>query len=197
MSARDTYPAGVPCWVDTFSSDPDASGRFYAALFGWELSGPGPMPDTPDGRYYVATLDGDDVAGIGSGPAGDTPPPSSWVTSIAVDSADEAAERAVAAGGTRLGGPFDVDPAGRLAVLCDPTGRDVRDVGGEGPPRRAARQRARRLGDEPARHARPRPRRRLLQRAVRLDDRGLRPGHAVPPARLRGRRAASSRSPAR
>src|SRR5947209_18546963 len=122
MSERDHYPAGAPCWVDTFQADPEAAGRFYGELFGWELTGRGEMPDTPDGRYYVATLRGRDVAGIGSGPSDGTPPPTNWVMSIAVDSADAAVARATEAGGNVIGGPFDVPPAGRLAVIADPLG---------------------------------------------------------------------------
>jgi predicted enzyme related to lactoylglutathione lyase len=35
MSQPRTYPAGVPCWVDTEQPDPDAACRFYGELFGW------------------------------------------------------------------------------------------------------------------------------------------------------------------
>ncbi len=121
MSERTTYEPGVPCWVDTFSSDPEAAGAFYAGLFGWELEGPAPMPGG-SGGYYVARLRGRDAAGIGSGPADGARPPSSWVTSVAVASADDAAARAREAGGQVVGEPFDVPPAGRLAVLVDPAG---------------------------------------------------------------------------
>src|SRR5919107_1596304 len=57
MSERDGFPHGVPCWVECLTPDPAATGRFYAALFGWTLEGPGPMPDR-DPAYYVARLRG-------------------------------------------------------------------------------------------------------------------------------------------
>ena len=41
---------------------------------------------------------------------------------IAVPSADEASAEAAAAGGSVLAEPFDVAPAGRMAVICDPAG---------------------------------------------------------------------------
>ena len=122
MSERETYPAGVPCWVETLQPDPRAALDFYGALLGWEFAGPGPMPGGLSGEYFVARVDGRDVAGIGSladiGPA----PVASWATYVRVDSVEESAERATAAGGSLLIGPLDALPAGRLAVLVDPVG---------------------------------------------------------------------------
>ena len=45
----------------------------------------------------------------------------SWNTYIRVESVEAASERAVEDGGTVLVGPFDVLPAGRIAVIADPT----------------------------------------------------------------------------
>ena len=33
---NDRYIAGVPCWVDLSTPDPDAAVAFYSGLFGWE-----------------------------------------------------------------------------------------------------------------------------------------------------------------
>ena len=118
MSKRDSYPPGVPCWVDAGAHDVDGALAFYGELFGWEFKGPGLMPDH-GGRYFVATHDGDDVAGVGSLPP-DTQP--DWKTYIAVASADDAAARTAASGGEVLVQPFDAEPAGRMAVLADPAG---------------------------------------------------------------------------
>jgi uncharacterized protein len=122
MSARHGYQAGVPCWVDSISADAEASMRFYAGVFGWEFTGPGPIPGDPPGEYYVAQLRGRDVAGIGQAPGGPHPPPPAWNTQVSVASADETADRARRAGGRVLAGPFDAPPAGRTAVLADPAG---------------------------------------------------------------------------
>ena len=54
MSNREQYPAGVPCFVDTLTPDVEAAKRFYGAIFGWEFTGPGAMPDDPPGEYFVA-----------------------------------------------------------------------------------------------------------------------------------------------
>jgi uncharacterized protein len=118
-----TYPAGVPCWIDTEQADPDAARSFYAELFGWtwdEVTPPG-IPDS----YWVAAIDGRDVAAL----APSTEAPATWNTYIAVDDVDSAAARVAAQGGTVSGKPADVGPAGRagrLAVCADPEGAGFR-----------------------------------------------------------------------
>jgi predicted enzyme related to lactoylglutathione lyase len=102
------YPPGTPCWVDTLQREPLAALEFYGPLFGWEFSEPGP------GGYVVARLDGQDVAGIGALPSEG---PAIWATYIRVEDAGAELE-----GATLLAGPLDASPAGRLAVLADPTG---------------------------------------------------------------------------
>lgn len=68
------------------------------------------------------SLQGDDVAGIGAPPVGDKPTAAGWHTHVGVESVDDTARRARAAGGSIVLEPFDVAPAGRLAVLEDPAG---------------------------------------------------------------------------
>jgi predicted enzyme related to lactoylglutathione lyase len=126
MSERDDYPAGVPCWVDTLQADVNAALDFYGQLFGWTFEGPGPLPGGLPGQYFVAQLKGRDVAGIGSLPGGSEGQAiASWNTYVRVDSADAAARAAAQAGGTVLLAPFDASPAGRGAVLADPTGAPI------------------------------------------------------------------------
>jgi hypothetical protein len=120
MSQRETYPHGVPCWVDLLVAEPERAMAFYGELFGWEYVGPGPMPD--GGSYYVARLDGADVAGIASVSQDNPGAPAAWNTYVAVDSADEATARARSAGGNVIAGPFDAQPAGRGAVIEAPDG---------------------------------------------------------------------------
>jgi predicted enzyme related to lactoylglutathione lyase len=128
MSRRDDYPAGVPCFVDTLTADLPAAKSFYEGIFGWEFAGPGSMPGDPPGEYFVARLDGDDVAGLGTLPADagtgttTTGTPPAWNTHVAVASADEAVAKATAAGGSVVVEPFDASPAGRMAVIGDPSG---------------------------------------------------------------------------
>ena len=37
MPDVDTYPAGVPCWVETLQPDLAEAMRFYAGVFGWAM----------------------------------------------------------------------------------------------------------------------------------------------------------------
>lgn len=120
MTGRRTYPHGVTCWVDTEQPDVDAAGRFYAGLFGWELTDATP-PDAP-GPYLIATLDGHDVAAIGPA-AADT---AAWNTYVAVDDTDATAEAVEAGGGSVVSGPEDAGPAGRTAACLDPAGAGFR-----------------------------------------------------------------------
>ena len=117
---RAGYPAGVPCWIDTSQPDPVAAARFYGALFGWEIEDR--MPRDAPGHYFMASLDGAEVAGIGSLANGGAPV---WSTYVAVDSADEAAGKAHRAGAEVVLQPSDVVDAGRAAVLVDPLGAEV------------------------------------------------------------------------
>jgi uncharacterized protein len=119
MSVRMSYPPGTPCWIETLQPQPRAAADFYAAVFGWEISGPGPMP-SPGGEYFVAQLGELDVVGIATLPQGGVPP--SWSTFIRVNDCSESAARVARAGGRVLAEPFDVLPAGCMAVVADPRG---------------------------------------------------------------------------
>jgi predicted enzyme related to lactoylglutathione lyase len=94
MSTRRTYPAGVPCWVDTAQPDAEAARRFYGKLFGWTfLEG-------------IASLDGQPVAGIFTG--ADV----AWNTYVAVDDADAVAATIASAGGAVISDTECADPGG-------------------------------------------------------------------------------------
>jgi predicted enzyme related to lactoylglutathione lyase len=109
------YDHGVPSWVDLGTSDPAAAAAFYSGLFGWDVQ-EGP-PEA--GGYRMAMLRGKPVAGLGPQM---NPGPPYWTTYVTVDSADDAAEKVKAAGGTVFVEPFDVLDVGRMAVFADPRG---------------------------------------------------------------------------
>ncbi len=114
MSERDTYPAGVPCWVETLQRDRRAAQRFYGALFDWQIV----ASDEDD--YAVTRLRGRDVAGVGL--LSDPDLPEAWYTSIRVDTVGDAVGAVRAAGGRVLHAAIEAEPAGRLAVVADPQG---------------------------------------------------------------------------
>jgi len=122
MTDRDRYIPGVPCWADTTHPDPGAAAAFYGELFGWECEDQ--MPAGESGHYIVGRIDGRDVAAIGSVPPG-APDVATWNTYVWVDSADETAAKAKAAGATIISEPFDVFDAGRMAMFADPEGAPI------------------------------------------------------------------------
>ncbi|MGH9133480.1 MAG: VOC family protein [Ilumatobacteraceae bacterium] len=119
MSERDGYIPGVPCWIDTSHPDPEAALPFYSGLFGWEFENV--MPEGSEGSYFIGRIRGGDVAAVGPIPDG-APQTARWNTYVWVDSADETAARALAAGGAVVSEPFDVMGSGRMAVIVDPEG---------------------------------------------------------------------------
>jgi uncharacterized protein len=107
---RDGYIDGVPCFIDTAQPDIEAAQRFYGGLFGWEFH------EWTPGQYWIAKLDGLDVAGMAKQPQ------ATWNTYIQVASADRATADAMQLGAQVLTPPFDVGEAGRMSVIADPTG---------------------------------------------------------------------------
>jgi predicted enzyme related to lactoylglutathione lyase len=119
MPERDGYVPGVPCWVDTSQPDPAVAATFYSGLFGWEVKDV--MPPESEGTYLVGQLRGGSVAAVSSIHEG-APPVAMWNTYVWVQSADETAAKVLDAGGRTLIAPFDVEDAGRMAMLADPEG---------------------------------------------------------------------------
>lgn len=117
MGDHETFPAGVPCWVEGLHRDPEAARAFYGPLMGWEFEGSGGEPE-----YFVARHSGREVAGLAPMPEMIEDVDGAWMTQVAVDSAADTAKAATAAGGSVVAGPMDLPPAGKLAVLSDPAG---------------------------------------------------------------------------
>lgn len=107
---------GAPTWLELGSPDVAVSIDFYGELFGWRHHSAG--PDT--GGYGLFTLDGRTVAALS--PLGGQQRLASWNISFHTPDVDAAVVRALAAGGTLVTPPENVDTAGRLAALTDPTG---------------------------------------------------------------------------
>jgi uncharacterized protein len=106
-----------PVWVDLASSDPLASQKFYAALFGWKIE---VDPDPQYGGYAVAKIDGKDVAGIGGKMAPDAP--DAWSVYIGAADADAVVKKVQEAGGSVVAPPMVIGNQGRMAVFTDPAG---------------------------------------------------------------------------
>jgi predicted enzyme related to lactoylglutathione lyase len=121
MGLRSSYAPGAFSWTDLATTDQADAKRFYGGLFGWEAQD---MP-VGDGVFYsMMSRDGHVVGAIAPQPQAqrDAGAPPSWQSYVTVASADEAAQRASAAGGNVHAPPFDVFDAGRMAVIQDPQG---------------------------------------------------------------------------
>lgn len=121
MSHIDSHPPGSFCWLELATTDQGAAKSFYSSLFGWT---PSDSPLGPGEVYTIFKLDGRDAAAAYTMFAEQRSQgmPSNWILYISVNSADDAAKRTKAAGGTVLKDAFDVGESGRMAVLQDPTG---------------------------------------------------------------------------
>jgi len=114
MPLRDTAPTGAPCWVDLFTSDPDASTAFYSELFGWKAESAG----EEYGGYISFMKDETPVAGAMRND-GQTGTPDVWLIYLATDDADATVEAAAANGGGVLFPTMDVTDIGRMAMVSD------------------------------------------------------------------------------
>jgi predicted enzyme related to lactoylglutathione lyase len=124
MPARDSYAQGTPNWVDLQTTDQAAAKAFYGEIFGWTYDD---QPMDAGAVYSIAQIGGASVAAIApqSPELSAAGAPPMWNTYLAVDSADEAAAKVGAAGGTVAMEPFDVMDAGRMAFVLDPGGAAV------------------------------------------------------------------------
>ncbi len=123
MPRRVGFPAGVPAWIDTNQPDPDAAAEFYGGLFGWQFAER--AVGATDRRYLVATLNGDEVAAIGSLlPSNESG--AAWNTYIDVEDANSVADSVRAAGGAVTVGPMDAGDLANVAACADPAGATFR-----------------------------------------------------------------------
>lgn len=122
--------SGTFVWEELITSDVAGAREFYGALFGWKFE-EGEMPD--GGPYVMFGPSEQKIGGLMSREG----VPLHWATYVGVDSADDAAAKAIELGATVLAEPFEVPGVGRMAVIQDPTGPVIQvweSIGGEGNP---------------------------------------------------------------
>jgi predicted enzyme related to lactoylglutathione lyase len=111
---------GTVLWNELATRDVAAAKAYYADVCGWSYEEV-PMDD---GTYVVAKLGERMIAGIFdmgvSDEMRDLPP--HWMTYLAVDDVDAAAEQTRTSGGEVLRAPWDVPRVGRIAMVRDPSG---------------------------------------------------------------------------
>ncbi|MCM0610797.1 MAG: VOC family protein [Ideonella sp. WA131b] len=109
---------GAISWNELATTDPEAAGRFYGALFGWSIK----HVDMGTGAYHVASVGETQVGGIMSLPPDAGPMPPSWGCYVTVLSVEDTLAQCAALGGKTLVPAMDVPGVGRMAVLQDPQG---------------------------------------------------------------------------
>jgi uncharacterized protein len=120
MTNRAKAPIGAPCWVDLWTSDVEASRRFYSELFGWEAH----EPDPTHGGYFMFTRDGVPIAG-GMGDMGELPANDTWKPYFATDDIERTVKLASEQGGTTRFPAEPVDDLGIQAVIVGPLGAPI------------------------------------------------------------------------
>ncbi|MCX4819862.1 VOC family protein [Streptomyces sp. NBC_01142] len=109
---------GTPAWNELLTRDTSSVGKFYEAVFGYELE----TAVSADFDHLTLCLEGRPVAALrGVGNALPRDRGSHWMTSFEVEDTDEAARRVVALGGHVLQTPRE-SSRGRLATVADPEG---------------------------------------------------------------------------
>jgi uncharacterized protein len=126
-----TSTVGTFVWHEQVSSDPKRAQDFYTRLFGWEAEVFKP------GEIDYAMISSGGTTHGGYGTAQEGAPPPHWLCHVRVESVDETVEKAKAAGGSALAGPFDMAEVGRMAIIADPQGAYIGVYQPEGDPPRS------------------------------------------------------------
>ncbi len=116
---------GEFCWSELGTTNVESCKSFYSELFGWKFKENAPItcPDGGEMIYSEISVDGRKQFGgmfqMGK-EFGETP--SHWMSYVAVDDVDTAAEKVKELGGSVCVPPTDIPNTGRFSVVQDPTG---------------------------------------------------------------------------
>lgn len=113
--SESNYTYGMFVWRELYTTDMEASRRFYGELLGWKIT----KAEMPGVDYYLAHAGEKQVAGLF---APDNGTPSMWNSYVSVPDVDAAAAAASASGAKVINGPMDIPGIGRMATFLDPQG---------------------------------------------------------------------------
>lgn len=109
------YDHGVPSWIDVSTPDLARATAFYADLFIWEVV----RLSQPTGTYCMASIAGQDLAGLAQAQSGGRV---AWTCYVNVDRVQPVVAAVDANGGKVLLPPSEMNDAGTMAVVADPVG---------------------------------------------------------------------------
>jgi|HubBroStandDraft_6_1064221.scaffolds.fasta_scaffold81755_1 predicted enzyme related to lactoylglutathione lyase len=120
-NANDPPPAGPPAlgtfvWDELHTTDQDAAGKFYHAIFGWT----GKVGDGDPMKYWHWAHDDKDIGGMMTLQTPHAPP--HWLAYVAVSDVDASTAKVVEHGGKVLMPAMDIPKVGKFSVVQDPTG---------------------------------------------------------------------------
>src|SRR5215203_4460984 len=127
MSTETQTLIGKFVWHDHTSGDVEKAKSFYTELLGWEIE----MFDGGGMNYPMIRANGAMHGGFGESQGGSPP---HWLGHVAVEDADQTAEKVKAAGGTIYYGPSDIPEVGRFFIFADPQGAVLSAFTSSGPP---------------------------------------------------------------
>ena len=118
--AEFTVPAaGTICWRELATKDLDKATDFYRQMFGWTIEQSKMSAMVYSEIHFEGQARGGMMQIDENWPPG---VPSHWQSYVAVENADETAEKIKAEGGKINHGPFDAPNIGRMAMCLDPAG---------------------------------------------------------------------------
>ncbi len=110
---------GKIVWADIFTTDPNATARFYSALFDWTTR---TIADE-SGKYIVLSSTGGPVVGVARGPdRKDQRPAARWIAYFSTRDTAAAANAVESNGGRLVAGPLAVPDRGMHVIAADPEG---------------------------------------------------------------------------
>ena len=131
MSDTQTMTSNAVEWHELYTSDVDASIKFYSEVCGYTIQD---MPMGEMGTYKMFCKDGKPFAGVldpnamgecPEGGGGDMKAPPMWATYLGVDDVDAALSKATALGANILVPAMEVPTVGRMGMIMDPQGAAV------------------------------------------------------------------------
>ncbi len=111
---------GTLCWADLSTPDPDRARKFYADMFGWEMTDD-TDDDPPSG--YVHIQNGEEfIGGVQSLQHRQPGTPAHWLPYFVASDCDATATKARQLGAKFYVEPMTLENVGRFGILADPQG---------------------------------------------------------------------------
>ncbi|MEM7507702.1 MAG: VOC family protein [Pseudomonadota bacterium] len=111
-------------WCELMTRDPKAAESYFAAVAGWQSRAIAMGEQTSP--YLLCEANGHPVAGIMDiSDAENDDLDAGWTTFVHVEDVDRVCARTIELGGHVVRKPTDIDLAGRVAVVTDPTGARI------------------------------------------------------------------------